>query len=97
MREPEVLFALDLFVRDGLVFAAFVAQDPQEEASGKDPDRAAPDVFLFEEAHPESIHDVLVGAAAVQITAGLECHRDRLGRAGRDLVTLMEITDRPAV
>ena len=97
VRKLQVLAALDRLVGDCVVFAALAAEDAQQKAGREHADRAAADVLLRDQAALEGGKDVLIGAAAVEIAAGLERLGDGLRGLSRDLVVFMEVPDRPAV
>ena len=62
--------AFDNRVGDRIVLAPFIPEDSEQIARGKQADGTAGDIFLRDHAEFIGMHDMLIGAAAVQIAAG---------------------------
>ena len=92
-----MLCALDDSIRNIPVFVLFPAECAEQKTCGKEPDGAAGDVLFGD--HPErvGVHDVPVGTAAVEVTAGLQRFSDGFRFVCRDVVILVKVPYCPAV
>ena len=66
-----MLFAFNDFIWNRVVFAAFISQLPEHEACREHPYSGACNIFFGNLSFIIGFHDVLIGAAAVEIAAGL--------------------------
>ena len=92
-----MLFAFYCFIGDRVVFAALVTQRSKQKSCRKYSYSAAGDVLFGDHPFFICFHDMLIGASAVEITAGFQRHGDRFCRFRCYFMAFMEVTDRPAV
>ena len=97
MRQGKVFRAFHHGIRDRVVLAAYFSEGTQQKTRCEQTDSAAGNVLFGDHAQCVRVHNMLISAAAVQVTAGFQRHGDRLLRRSRHLVVLVEVPDRPAV
>ena len=76
----EMLFALYCRVGNIVIFASLVSEDTEQVARGEQADSTAGDVLFRNHPKLVGMHDMLVGAAAVQVAPGFQRLGDGFNR-----------------